>query len=184
MRPFRIAGVSLAALTAGLALAAPAAAENVFRWTSQGDALTMDPHSQNEGPTTAMGGQIYESLVTRDYKLELQPELAVSWEAGTDGWTFKLREGVKFHDGADFTAEDVAFSFERANAESSDFKEQAKNVTKVEIIDDYTVKLHTAGPNPILPNQLTSIFMVDKGWAEANDVVNPQDFAAKEETFA
>ncbi|MEM8754087.1 MAG: ABC transporter substrate-binding protein, partial [Pseudomonadota bacterium] len=92
--------------------------------------------------------------------------------------------GVKFHDGADFTAEDVAFSFERANAEASDFKEQAKNVTKVEIIDDYTVKLHTAGPNPILPNQLTSIFMVDKGWAEANDVVNPQDFAAKEETYA
>ena len=180
MRTKTLLGVSLVALMA----ASPALAENVLRWTSQGDALTMDPHSQNEGPTIAMNGQIYESLVTRDADLTLQPELAESWEAGADGWTFKLRKGVKFHDGSDFTAEDVAFSFARANHEASDFKEQAKNVTEVEIIDDYTVKLKTPGPNPILPNQLTSIFMVDKGWAEANNVVNPQDFKAKEETYA
>ncbi|MEO3478216.1 ABC transporter substrate-binding protein [Phaeobacter sp. CAU 1743] len=164
--------------------ASPALAENVLRWTSQGDALTMDPHSQNEGPTIAMNGQIYESLVTRDADLTLQPELAESWEAGSDGWTFKLREGVKFHDGADFTAEDVVFSFERANHEASDYKEQAKNVTSVEVIDDYTVKLMTDGPNPILPNQLTSIYMMDKGWSEANNVTAPQDFKAKEETYA
>ncbi|MDE4139408.1 MULTISPECIES: ABC transporter substrate-binding protein [Rhodobacterales] len=172
--------VSLLAMTA----ASPVLAENVLRWTSQGDALTMDPHSQNEGPTIAMNGQIYESLVTRDADLTLQPELAESWEAGSDGWTFKLRQGVKFHDGADFTAEDVVFSFERANHEASDYKEQAKNVTSVEVIDDYTVKLMTDGPNPILPNQLTSIYMMDKGWSEANNVTAPQDFKAKEETYA
>lgn len=172
--------VSVLALTA----ASPALAENVLRWTSQGDALTMDPHSQNEGPTIAMNGQIYESLVTRDAALVLQPELAESWEAGADGWTFKLRQGVKFHDGADFTAEDVVFSFERANHEASDYKEQAKNVVGVEVIDDYTVKLLTDGPNPILPNQLTSIYMMDKGWSEANNVTAPQDFKAKEETYA
>ena len=60
--------------------------------------------------------------------------------------------------------------------EASDFKEQAKSVASVEVIDDHTVKLTTDGPNPILPNQLTSIYMVDKGWAEANNVVLPQDF--------
>ena len=98
----KLLAVSFAALTA----ASPALAENVLRWTSQGDALTMDPHSQNEGPTIAMNGQIYESLVTRDADLKLQPELAESWQAGADGWTFTLRKGVKFHDGADFTAED------------------------------------------------------------------------------
>jgi peptide/nickel transport system substrate-binding protein len=174
-------GASLAAL---MLLTAPASAENVLRWTSQGDALTLDPHSQNEGPTNAMNGTIYESLVTRDAALALQPELAESWTPGEDGWTFKLRQGVKFHDGADFTAEDVVFSFDRAKAESSDFKEQAKNVASVEVIDDYTVKLVTDGPNPILPNQLTSIYMMDKGWAEANNVALPQDFSAKEETFA
>ncbi|MDE4143649.1 MULTISPECIES: ABC transporter substrate-binding protein [Rhodobacterales] len=180
MKFTRLFTVSLLAMTA----ASPALAENVLRWTSQGDALTMDPHSQNEGPTIAMNGQIYESLVTRDADLTLQPELAESWEAGSDGWTFKLREGVKFHDGADFTAEDVVFSFERANHEASDYKEQAKNVTSVEVIDDYTVKLMTDGPNPILPNQLTSIYMMDKGWSEANNVTAPQDFKAKEETYA
>jgi len=176
----KLLAVSVTALT----VASPALAENVLRWTSQGDALTMDPHSQNEGPTIAMNGQIYESLVTRDADLVLQPELAESWEAGSDGWTFKLRQGVKFHDGSDFTAEDVVFSFTRANHEASDYKEQAKSVTSVEVIDDYTVKLTTDGPNPILPNQLTSIYMMDKGWAEANNVVAPQDFKAKEETFA
>ncbi len=172
------------ATAAALVLASPVFAENVLRWTSQGDALTLDPHSQNEGPTNAMNGQIYEALVTRDADLALQPELAVSWEAGADGWTFKLREGVTFHDGAAFTAEDVVFSFDRAKHEASDFKEQAKSVVSVEVIDDYTVKLMTDGPNPILPNQLTSIYILDKGWAEANNVVNPQDFKAEEETYA
>lgn len=167
-----------------LLLASTAMAENVLRWTSQGDALTLDPHSQNEGPTITMNGMIYESLVTRDTELTLQPELAESWEAGADGWTFKLREGVTFHDGAAFTAEDVVFSFERAKHEASDYKEQAKSVVSVEVIDDYTVKLMTDGPNPILPNQLTSIYMMDKDWSEANNVTAPQDFAGEEETFA
>ncbi|MGD1925205.1 MAG: ABC transporter substrate-binding protein [Paracoccaceae bacterium] len=184
MKFSRVSGVSAIALTAALALAAPASAENVLRWTSQGDALTLDPHSQNEGPTNAMNGQIYESLVTRDAALALQPELAESWTAADDGWTFNLRKGVKFHDGADFTAEDVVFSFQRAKEEASDFKEQAKSVAAVEIIDDHTVRLITDGPNPILPNQLTGILMVDSGWAEANNVVKPQDFKAKEESFA
>ena len=170
--------------TLALTVAGSAMAENVLRWTSQGDALTLDPHSQNESPTIAMNGQIYESLITRDADLVLQPELATSWEAGADGWTFKLREGVKFHDGSDFTAEDVVFSFERAKHEASDYKEQAKNVASVEVIDDYTVKLKTDGPNPILPNQLTSIYIMDKDWSEANNVTSPQDFKAKEETYA
>ncbi|MEM7423797.1 MAG: ABC transporter substrate-binding protein [Pseudomonadota bacterium] len=181
MKPATLMGASLTAI---MVATAPALAENVLRWTSQGDALTLDPHSQNEGPTNAMNGTIYESLVTRDAALALQPELAESWTSAPDGWTFKLREGVKFHGGEDFTAEDVVFSFARANHEASDFKEQAKNVASVEVIDDYTVKLVTDGPNPILPNQLTGILMMDSGWATANNVEAPQDFKAKEETFA
>ena len=170
---------AIAILTAGAV-----SAENVLRWTSQGDALTMDPHSQNEGPTMAMNGQFYEALVTRDEAMLLKPELASSWTSAPDGWTFNLRKGVKFHDGADFTAEDVVFSFNRAKHEASDYKEQAKNVVSVEVIDDHTVKLLTDGPNPILPNQLSDLFIMDSGWAKANNVENPQDFAGKEETFA
>ncbi|MDJ0683110.1 MAG: ABC transporter substrate-binding protein [Alphaproteobacteria bacterium] len=162
-----------------------ASAENVLRWTSQGDALTLDPQSQNEGPTTAMNQNIYESLVKRDWNLVLEPGLAESWTPLDDGnWEFKLRQGVKFHDGADFTAEDVVFTFNRANAASSDFKEYLKTITEVKAVDDYTVHIITDNPNPILPNELTSIFIVDKGWAERNRVVEPQDYAAKQETFA
>ena len=80
----KIVATSLVAIAAAGSLSA----ENVLRWTSQGDALTMDPHSQNEGPTIAMNGQIYESLVTRDAALTLQPELAESWTSAADGWTF------------------------------------------------------------------------------------------------
>ena len=174
----------LAASVIALTVASPALAENVLRWTSQGDALTLDPHSQNESPTIAMNGQMYESLVTRDADLILHPELAESWEAGEDGWTFNLRKGVKFHDGADFTAEDVVFSFERAKHEASDYKEQIKSIVSMEVIDDYSIKMVTDGVNPILPNQLTSLYIMDKGWAEANNVFVPQDYAAEEENYA
>ncbi len=183
MKHRSLTGASALALAAALA-AAPASAENVLRWTSQGDALTMDPHAQNEGPTISMNGQIYESLVTRDYNLALQPELATSWEGDLEGWTFTLRQGVKFHDGSDFTAEDVAFSFRRAQSGASDYKEQIKSIKDIEIIDDHTVRFVTDGPNPILPNEITSLFIMDSGWAKANNVEMPQDYAAKEETFA
>ena len=117
-----------------------ALAENTLRWTSQGDALTLDPHSQNEGPTVATNGMMYESLVTRDTSLTLQPELALSWEP-MDGnvWRFTLRQGVKFQGGEDFTAEDVEFSLTRAKHEKSDFKEQIKSIVEVKIVDDHTI---------------------------------------------
>lgn len=178
-RKYLVASAVALALSSGQVLA-----ENVLRWTSQGDALTLDPHSQNESPTIAMNGMMYESLVTRDPDMNLLPELAESWTSEGNSWTFNLRKDVKFHGGEDFTAEDVVFSFERARHESSDYKEQIKSVVEMKVIDDHTLELVTDGVNPILPNQLTSMFIMDKGWAEANNVVNPQDFAAKEETFA
>lgn len=179
-----LTGMLSVTLAFGVVTAGAASAENVMRWTSQGDALTMDPHSQNEGPTNAVNGIVYESLVTRDPALKLEPELAESWKIDENGWIFNLRKGVKFHDGADFTAEDVVFSFKRAMHKASDFKKQVQGIKEVKVIDDHTVKLVTEGTNPILPNQLTSVYMMDSGWAKANNVEAPQDFAAKEETFA
>ncbi|MGI9480714.1 MAG: ABC transporter substrate-binding protein [Hyphomicrobiaceae bacterium] len=179
-----LTGIVSATVALSVLAAAPASAEKVMRWTSQGDALTLDPHSQNEGPTIAINGIVYESLVTRDPALKLEPELAESWKIEDNGWVFKLRKGVKFHDGADFTAEDVVFSFKRAMHKASDFKKQVQGIEEVKVIDDHTIKLVTKGTNPILPNQLTSLFIMDSGWAKANKVEAPQDFAAKEETFA
>jgi len=178
-RKILVASAVALALSSGQAMS-----ENILRWTSQGDALTLDPHAQNEAPTIAMNGMMYESLVTRDAEMTLQAELAESWESNDNVWTFKLRQGVTYHGGEDFTAEDVAFSIERARQESSDFKEQIASILEVKIVDDYTVELITDGVNPILPNELTSLYMVDKGWAEENDVLTPQDFAGGEESYA
>jgi peptide/nickel transport system substrate-binding protein len=176
-------GMALAAGVTGVAQAAHH--EHTLRWTSQGDALTLDPHGQNEGPTSTMNKQMYEPLVRRDPQMVLEAGLAESWgPKGSNVWEFKLRKGVKFHDGADFNAEDVVFSIARAQHEDSDFIEQVKSIKEVKVIDDYTVHFITDGPNPILPNEITNVYMMDKGWSEKHGVAKPQDFEGKEETYA
>ncbi|SFR05201.1 ABC transporter substrate-binding protein [Poseidonocella sedimentorum] len=168
------------------AMAAPVGAETL-RWARAGDALTLDPHAQNEGPTHTVRHQMYEPLIIRDTTGAFEPALATEWGPKADDpnvWVFKLREGVTFHDGAAFTAEDVVFSFERAQQPNSDMKELIGSITEVRAVDDLTVEIVTDGPNPILPSNLTNLFMMDKGWAEANNTVNVQDFEGGEITYA
>ncbi|WOI32220.1 ABC transporter substrate-binding protein [Tritonibacter scottomollicae] len=169
-----------------LATAAPLSAETL-RWARSGDALTLDPHAQNEGPTHTIRHQMYEPLIIRDVTGAFEPALATEWapkEGDPNVWVFKLREGVTFHDGADFTAEDVVFSFNRAKQENSDMKELIGSITEVRAVDDLTVEIVTDGPNPILPSNLTNLFIMDKGWTEANNTVNVQDFEGGEITYA
>ncbi|MCG7621747.1 ABC transporter substrate-binding protein [Epibacterium sp. Ofav1-8] len=169
-----------------LASAAPLSAETL-RWARSGDALTLDPHAQNEGPTHTIRHQMYEPLIIRDVTGAFEPALATEWapkEGDPNVWVFKLREGVKFHGGEDFTAEDVVFSFTRAKQENSDMKELIGSITEVRAVDDLTVEIVTDGPNPILPSNLTNLFIMDKGWTEANDTVNVQDFEGGEITYA
>ena len=98
-----------------IAASVPFAQAKTLRWSSQGDYLTGDPHAQNEILTNSINGHVYESLVLRGKKLELQPGLAVSWkQTSPTVWVFNLRKGVKWHDGSDFTADDVVFSIKRA----------------------------------------------------------------------
>src|SRR5690606_11099804 len=97
-----------AVLIASTMLAGVAQAETV-RWARSSDALTLDPHSQNQGVTHTFAHHIYETLLDRNVAGELQPRLATEWyvkEGDPTAWVFKLREGVKFPDGADLTAED------------------------------------------------------------------------------
>ena len=169
-----------------LASAAPLSAETL-RWARSGDALTLDPHAQNEGPTHTIRHQMYEPLIIRDVTGAFEPALATEWapkEGDPNVWVFKLREGVKFHGGEDFTAEDVVFSFNRAKQENSDMKELIGSITEVRAVDDLTVEIVTDGPNPILPSNLTNLFIMDKGWSEANNTMNVQDFEGGEITYA
>ena len=130
---------------------------------------------------------MYEPLIIRDTTGAFQAALATDWAPSADDpnvWVFNLRQGVKFHDGADFTAEDVVFSFERAKQPNSDMKELIGSIVEVRAVDDHTVEMVTDGPNPILTSNLTNLFIMDKGWTEANDTVNVQDFEGGEITFA
>ncbi|MEM7695932.1 MAG: ABC transporter substrate-binding protein [Pseudomonadota bacterium] len=169
---------TLVALMATTMLATAANAETL-RWARAGDSLTLDPHSQNEGPTHTLAHQIYEGLLQRDMAGEIIPALATSWSVTEDAnvWEFKIREGVTFHGGQELTAEDVVFSFERAKLPTSAMKELLSSIETIEAVDDYTVHMTTSGPNPLLPSNLTNLFVMDKGWTEENDSAAPQDFA-------
>ena len=175
--------------TAAIALLAlsHAADARTLNWARAGDSLTLDPHAQNEGPTSALAHQMMEPLVMRDMTGAMVPALATEWgPSPTDPevWTFTLREGVTFHDGSEFDSEDVVFSFNRAMSPDSDYKELLASVREVRANGKFGFEIVTNGPNPIMPSNLTNIFIMDKDWAEANDVVKVQDVEGGEETFA
>ena len=178
----RTAKILAAAVLVAFAAAADA---KTLRWSSQGDILTMDPHSQNEGLNNSWSDQIYEPLVTRGKDLKVEPCLALSWERVSPTVTrFKLRPNVKFHDGAPFTADDVVFSIARAQMETSRFRPYLAGVKEARKVDDLTVEIITEAPVPVLIPQLTEVRMMSRAWANKHGVQKPQDFAGKEETFA
>ena len=141
--------LAVSALALALTLTSTTSLAETLRWARVGDALTLDPHSQNEGPTSTLLHHIYETLVSRGLDGSLQPRLATEWSIKSDDptvWVFKLRQGVKFHDGADFTAEDVVASVTRVTSETSDFKGLHSSVAGAEAIDDHTFTSSSAAP--------------------------------------
>jgi peptide/nickel transport system substrate-binding protein len=85
-----------------------------LKWAAQNDILTLDPHSQNHATTNNIVGHAYEGLVRYDKNYKVEPALATSWSnVNPTTVRFNLRKNVKFHDGSNFTADDVVFSFDR-----------------------------------------------------------------------
>ncbi len=172
-------------LTAVLLLGFSSAWANTIKWSMAGDSLTLEPHAQNEGPTTMVSRQVYEALVTRGLDMQIGPQLATKWKAvDATTWYFFLREDVKFHDGSYMTSEDVVFSIIRAQQPTSDFKEYISSISSVKAIDKYTVQIKTKEPNPILLNQLSNIFVMSKAWSAKNFSTAPQNWNASQETYA
>lgn len=166
------------------AIAGPVAAQTL-RWASQGDPQTMDPHSQNESMTNMMNGQVYERLTRRDRDLNIVPGLATEWaQTGPLTWRFKLRPGVKFHDGSAFGADDVVFSVNRGKALTSQVNVYANAVGTPVAIDPLTVEFRLDKVNPIFLQHIDALWMLDKDWAEKHKVLLPLDYKNKEESHA
>jgi len=162
----------------------PASAQTL-RWASQGDSLTMDPHAQNEGVTNNLNGLVYERLVQRDRQLAVVPSLAVSWQQPAPlVWRFKLRAGVKFHDGSLLTADDVVFSILRAQLPTSNFNVYAVALGVPVALDKDTVEFRLARFNPVFLQHLDTISILSRAWCELHKVQRPLDLKNKEESHA
>ena len=156
-----------------------------LRFASAFDPQSMDPHALALLYHSRVVTQVYEGLVNRGKDFKLEPSLAASWEmTSPTTWRFKLRPNVRFHDGAPFTADDAVFSIERALDKASQRKNQMLGITGATKIDAATIDIVTAQPDAVLPDKLFLVGMMSKAWAEKHNVVKPQDFNAKQETFA
>ncbi|MEM8853877.1 MAG: ABC transporter substrate-binding protein [Pseudomonadota bacterium] len=164
-----ILSVAVLAVASGTALAND---EKTFNFAFQGELKGLDPYSLNETFTLGTLGNVYEGLTKRDGELNIIPGLAESWEVVDDNtWRFKLREGVKFHNGNDFTADDVVFSADRVRAEGSDLKTRIPADAEFVAVDDHTVEVRLSSPNPILHYEWDTWHIMDKEWTEENDAV-------------
>ncbi len=170
---------TLLAASVLLALAAAPTQAAELRYAGTTPALTMDPHATNDFVTTAIFRQVYDSIVGFTLDMDLAPALATEWEYLDDGtWRFKLREGVTFHDGTPMTAEDVAFSIIRQK-DSSFYTALFGGITEAKVVDDLTVDVLSAAPDPILPRKMTRLFVMSKAWSEANDSLEIPDLGAE-----
>jgi len=169
-----------------LALAAGGPFAAVLRYASAFDPQTMDPHALALLYQTRVVSQVYEGLVNRgkDFKA-LEPSLATGWEmVDATTWRFRLRPGVKFHDGAPFSADDAVFSIQRALEKTSQRANQMRGITGARKVDALTIEVLTAAPDAVLPEKLWLVAMMSKAWCEQNNVARPQDYNGKQETYA
>lgn len=170
MSPSLVAAALAAALSLGVAQAA------TVRIANQGDALSMDPHSLNESLQLSVTNNVYESLVGVSKDLTFEPGLAVSWkQTAPTVWRFELRKNVRFHDDTPFTADDVVFSLNRAAGEGSDMRSNTNDIKEIRKLGSHTVEIETKAPFPILPNVLSTVYIMSKKWCEENQATRPVD---------
>ena len=166
--------IRTAASVLALSIALPVQAAE-FTWAETTDPQTMDPHAVNSAPVLGFLNNVYEGLVRRGKDMSIEPALATAWEpiGNGEGWRFTLRQGVTFHDGAAFDAEDVVFSYIRASDEASDTRSWFAPVSEVKMVDQFTVDIMTSAPNPIFPDSIANWMIMDSGWANSNGTALP-----------
>jgi len=165
----RVVPSILAALLAAASHAAAAQPKDLVIGLSTPNS-TLDPHFHNLGPNNSLSKHVFETLTKMDDQQRLQPGLAESWKALDDQtWEFKLRRNVKWHDGSDFTADDVIATLKRVpnvpNSPAS-FAIYSRPIKQATAVDRHTLRFVTDKPHPLLPNDVVSIHIVPKAVAE------------------
>ena len=144
-----------------------------------GEVTSLDPHLLASQPNLTVGRHVFESLTDVDPQTRLIPGLAERWHAiDTTTWEFKLRRGVKFHDGSPFTAEDAAFSLTRPlsiKGSPGGFAAYVRAIASTTVVDAHTLRVKTKYPYGALPEDLNSILIVSKKNAQN---AGPEDFDA------
>ena len=156
--------VCASALATALTLGAGnAASAQTLTIGVRGGPDSIDPHFTASGTHAEALKHVFDTLTWSGDGLEVEPRLAESWKLINDTtWEFKLRKGVKFHDGSDFTAEDVKFSIERIPTVSGPNPTTiyVRRVKGTKVIDAHTLHIMTDGPAPILPYDFIRLFIV------------------------
>src|SRR5882757_11340888 len=174
----------LALLTAVAAATAPlvageAWAQGKYVHANNSGYDNLDPHAIFDVGRAASRINFYDGLYRWvDNPPKMIPWLAESYTASADGktWEFKLRKGVKFHDGSEFTADDVAYSLVRPLAIAGSpggFAVYVRRITSKQIVDPYTIRLKTATPYGAMPQDLNAIMIISK---KAAFNATPADF--------
>lgn len=131
---------------------------------------SLDPHFHNLTPNNSLGRHVFETLVKQDPSQRLEPGLAESWMALNDlEWEIRLRKNVKFHNGQEFTADDVIATFKRVpnvpNSPAS-FAFFVRPIVDIKAVDKNTLRLKTDKPHPLLPNDMVAVMILPKSVAE------------------
>jgi peptide/nickel transport system substrate-binding protein len=165
----RLGAIATVAACAALSLPAFAADLTVGLGT---DVTSIDPHYHNLTPNSNVAAHIFGYLVQRNEKSQLEPGLATEWKTVDPlTWEFKLRRGVKFHDGSEFTAADVVASIERVPTvpnSPSPFTVYTKQIKEMIVVDPYTIRFRTATPYPLMPSDMTQVAIISKSAAKAS----------------
>src|SRR4051812_8153014 len=141
------------------------------------DVTSLDPQYLATQHNVEIGWNVFSALTRVDEKARIMPGLAVSWRAVDPlTWEFKLRKGVKFHDGSELTADDVVYSLVRPLAIAGSpggFAVYVRRIVSKQIVDPYTIRLKTATPYGAMPQDLNAIMIISK---KAAFNAKPADF--------
>lgn len=146
-------------------------AKDTIVWAQSGDINSLDFHVGKQYLSYGVTCNIFDTLVSWDADNNVIPMLATEWEfLDEDSIQFKLREGVTFHDGEPFTAEDVKYTYERAR-DHTIVKNNFSWLESVDVVDDYTVVINTIGAYSPVLNALCSPLcgIMPKHLMEANE---------------